>query len=276
MNEQEPSDDGEKAAFKAGDYWESRLSQHYTLQGVGDIGLPLSYNNWLYRVRASAFRHVLKHLQGNPGDWSILDVGSGTGFYIEQWTQRRPRMLAGADITATAVRNLSGRFPNAVFMQIDIGSDLPETLQPGSLDVITAYDVLFHIVEKEPYARAMRNFSDLIRPGGYLIFSDNLVDDGRNHDTHQISRTEGDVRDLLHQNGFSIEKVVPMFVFMNDPVRSRSRIMRALFNRIYRLAARSETWGQVVGAALYPIEVAALRLLSRGPSTEIFICRRDS
>ncbi len=276
MTGHEPSGDGEKTAFKAGDYWESRLSQHYTLQGVGDIGLPLSYNNWLYRVRASAFRHVLRQLQGDPTDWSILDVGSGTGFYIDQWTKRRPSGLTGADITATAVRNLSSRFPESTFMQCDIGSDLPEALQPETLDVITAYDVLFHIVEAGPYARAMGNFSRLLKPGGYLIFSDNLVSAGRNHDTHQISRTEDDIRDLLRQNGFTVEKVVPMFVFMNDPVRSRSRIMRALFNRIYRLAARGEICGQIVGAMLYPIEIAGLRLLSRGPSTEIFICRRDS
>ena len=275
MTDQEPGQEPGQRPFQAGDYWESRLSAHYTLQGVGDIGLPLSYNRWLYNVRASAFRHVLGLIDGKPADWDILDVGSGTGFYIDQWNRRSPRTLTGADITATAVRNLTERFPGARFLQCDIGSDLPEALQPGSLDVISAYDVLFHIVEAEPYARAMRNFADLLRPGGYLIFSDNLVDAGRSHDTHQISRTEGDVRALLQQSGFSVMKVVPMFVFMNDPVRSNSRIMRALFNRIYRLAARGERWGEIVGAALYPLEIASLRLMSRGPSTEIFICRRE-
>ncbi len=42
------------------------------------------------------------------------------------------------------------------------------------------------------------------------------------------------------------------------------------------LPVSGEARGRVVGAILYPVEVAGLRLLSRGPSTEIFICRRES
>ncbi len=260
--------------FKAADYWEERLSAEFSLQGVGDIGLPLSYNRWLYRVRASAFRHMLRSLKGAPERGKVLDVGSGTGFYIDQWQRRKPASLTGSDITETVVRNLSGQFPDAEFVQCDIGSDLPASLEPASFDAISAYDVLFHIVDSDAYARAMRNFADLLKPGGYLIFSDNLVNSDQSHDRHQISRREGDVRDLLASNGLVVEKIFPMFIFMNDPVRTRSRVMRALFSRIYRVAARGEGWGQVVGALLYPIEVIALRLMSRGPSTEILICRR--
>ncbi len=261
--------------FRAADYWEERLSAEFSLQGVGDIGLPLSYNRWLYRVRASAFRHMLRCLKGAPERGTVLDVGSGTGFYIDQWLSRKPASLTGSDITETVVRNLSAQFPAASFVRCDIGGDLPASLEPASFDAISAYDVLFHIVDSDAYARAIRNFADLLKPGGYLIFSDNLVNSDQSHDKHQISRRESDVRDLLASNGLKVEKVFPMFIFMNDPVRSRSRVMRALFSRIYRIAARGEGWGQVAGTMLYPIEVMALRLMSRGPSTEILICRRQ-
>ena len=41
--------------FGAKDYWENRLRERYDLTGVGDIGLPKSYNEALYRVRAYGF-----------------------------------------------------------------------------------------------------------------------------------------------------------------------------------------------------------------------------
>ena len=43
-------------------YWEQRLSEHYTLGGVGYLGLGEGFNDWMYRVR----RHVfLKRFAGS-------------------------------------------------------------------------------------------------------------------------------------------------------------------------------------------------------------------
>ena len=64
-------------------YWESRLSDEYSLAGVGYSGLGLSYNRWLYRIRKRVFRRTVRgFLVGDPGAARVLDVGSGTGFYI--------------------------------------------------------------------------------------------------------------------------------------------------------------------------------------------------
>jgi len=260
--------------FNARGYWETRLADRFYLRGVGDIGFPSSYNEYLYRVRANVFRLVLRSLSGRIEDWSVLDVGSGTGFYVDQWLTRTPARMMGADIARTAVRTLAERYPGTEFVRCDIGATLPESFEVGSFDVISAFDILFHIVDDEAYGRAIQNFSKLLKPNGYLVFSENLSDRLQYHGSHQVWRVEQSVIALLKDTGFEVQKVVPMFVIMNDPVRSRSWLMRRLFSLISRLAVRGEGWGRVIGAVLYPIEVVAVRVLSRGPSTEIFVCQK--
>jgi hypothetical protein len=40
---------GSEPAYKPKLYWEKRLSQHFDLKGVGNIGFSTTYNGWLYR-----------------------------------------------------------------------------------------------------------------------------------------------------------------------------------------------------------------------------------
>ncbi len=260
--------------FDAGSYWESRLSVRYNSQGVGDIGLPLSYNDALYRIRGHAFALALAKTGASVRGKRVLDIGSGTGFYIQQWLKREPSALTGSDITQTAVDALSEAVPEAAFLRCDIGGDLPEGIVNESFDFVSAIDMLFHIVDDAAYARAIANVGILVPEGGHFIVSDNLSDRSIVHGPHQISHAETRTRELLTQNGFKVLGTVPMFIFMNDPVRSKNRILRKLFNMTYRLAARGEGWGKLMGALWFPFEWLAIRLARRGPSTEFFICRK--
>jgi 2-polyprenyl-3-methyl-5-hydroxy-6-metoxy-1,4-benzoquinol methylase len=262
-------------SFDTKTYWNDRLTERFDLQGVGDIGLPVSYNAYLYRVRADAFRRVLKRLGGDASQFKVLDVGSGTGFYIDQWQKAGATEITGVDLTSKSVEMLGATFPAASFVESDIGSPLPAALAGRQFDVVSAYDMLFHIVDDAKYEKAIANFAELVRPGGHLVFSDNLSKSTLSHGPHQLSRAEAYVAGLLTANGFRQEAVYPMFVLMNDPVRSRNRILRKLFNQIYAFAARGEGWGRLCGAVMFPIELVLLRLCRRGPSTEIFVWRRN-
>jgi 2-polyprenyl-3-methyl-5-hydroxy-6-metoxy-1,4-benzoquinol methylase len=263
-----------KDAFDAGNYWESRLSERYDSQGVGDIGLPISYNDALYRIRGHAFAIALRKTGGSVQGKHILDIGSGTGFYIRQWLTRGAATVTGSDITKTAVDALSAAVPEARFQRCDISGELPEGIAGKHFDFISAMDMLFHIVDDASYAQAIANIGGLLPRGGHFIFSDNLLHRTIVHGPHQVSRTEIHTRQLLAQFGFEVLGTVPMFVFMNDPVRSRNRALRELFKLTYRLAARGEGWGRLIGALWVPAELLAIRLLARGPSTEFFVCRK--
>ncbi|WP_162797934.1 methyltransferase domain-containing protein [Sulfitobacter sp. JL08] len=263
-----------RTPFDAEHYWESRLSKRYDSQGVGDIGLPVSYNNDLYRIRGDAFSLALAKTKAKTRGARVLDIGSGTGFYVRQWIDCEPDILVGSDITNTAVEALSQAVPSASFLRCDIGGELPDTITGQKFDFVSAMDILFHIIDDAAYARAISNIGEMVHKGGHFIFSDNLSDRTIVHGPHQVSRAENWTRELLAQYGFTVIGTVPMFVFMNDPVRSKSRILRKLFKLTYRLAARGEGWGRVIGALWLPLERLSIRTLTRGPSTELFICRK--
>ncbi len=63
-------------------YWEKRLAADPTLGGVGYITLGEGFNRWMYAVRREVTMRMMRRLVPDPANASVLDVGSGTGFYI--------------------------------------------------------------------------------------------------------------------------------------------------------------------------------------------------
>lgn len=208
-------------------------------------------------------------------DCSVLDIGSGTGVYVDEWRRWGAAKVTGVDITPTAVERLRAAFPAFKFIHSDIG----EASQPpdinGGYSAVSAFDVLFHIVDDARYQQALKNIFNALSPRGWFLYSENLVP----HESrlaHYVSRGETTILDSLRQNGFEVVSRAPMFVFMNDPVRTRSRVLRRWYSLLHRVAGSGEVIGGLVGAALYPVELAATRIMKHGPGTEILVCRRTS
>ena len=265
----------ERGEFLADRYWEERLGAHYDERGVGDIGMSRAYNQRLYAVRRRVFRRVANALPVRPADAAVFDVGSGTGVYIEEWLRWGAASVTGSDITRHAVDALTRRFPRERFVRLDIGAPRDESQPPlaEQYDVVSAFDVLFHIVDDAAYERALGNIAARLRSRGWFLYSDNLVEQSSGT-IHYVSRPESFILGALERQGFRVVRRVPMFVFMNEPVRSRSRLLRGLFARSYRLAGRSERSGALLGNALFPLEWLATRVVRRGPSTEVLVCQR--
>ena len=265
--------------FRVRDYWESRLRQSYSLQGVGYQRLGTQYNKWMYRLRARVFQRVAR---GLGVDWSsarVLDVGSGTGFYVEQWHRLGVPQVTGVDITQVAVEQLRTRFPGDEFEQLDVGKPLPAhgsrlTAHAG-FDAVSAMDVLFHIVDDAEYAQAFRNIASRLKPGGWFIWSDNFLRHETERVTHQVSRSLAESEAAVRQAGLQIVRRVPMFVVMNHPTDSRSRLARLAWTAMVAPAALAEPLGWLVGAALYPLDLALTNVMRESPTTEIMVCRRS-
>src|SRR5688500_17290577 len=144
------------ASFDNKRYWETRLREPYSLAGVGYLRLGRRYNEWMYRIRGDVFDQVVERIAKSEErrGWRVLDVGAGTGFYVDRW-MRLGAEVTGLDLTEVAVGELSRCFPAARFVQADIGGPLVQVpLEPGSFDAVSAFDVLFHIVDDAAYARA--------------------------------------------------------------------------------------------------------------------------
>ena len=258
------------AAFDPERYWSNRLEQTYTLAGVGWLGLSEPFNRWTYAVRRRVFRRLVRR-RLDPAQARVLDVGSGTGFFIGLWQELGVRDLTGCDLTRVAVERLLARFPGVRFEKLDVSAASVDL--EGSYDAISAMDVLFHIVDDEGYRRALRNLRQLLAPEGLLIFTEDLPHGEVKRHRHQASRSLGEVAALLREAGLEIEVRRPLFVLMNNPVDSNSALMARMWSAV-RVLARSKTVGWLLGALLFPLELTLTRLVREGPATEIVICRR--
>lgn len=265
-----PEHDSEiQTPFDPGQYWQARLERDYSLAGVGWLGLSEPFNRWMYAVRRSVFRRAVRGLF-DPRDARVLDVGCGTGFYVELWKELGVRDITGCDLTAVAVERLRASFPEARFEQLDISAS-PEL--DGPYDAVSAMDVLYHIVDDERYAKALRNLGDLVVPGGHLVLTENLLHGEALRTSHQVSRSLDDIARLLEDAGLEIVRRRPVFVLMNTPVDSTNRFLKVLFPRI-QLLARGRSTGWLAGAALLPVELVLTRFFREGPTTEIVVCRK--
>lgn len=258
--------------FDPSQYWEERLAKRYTLGATGWLGLGEGFNRWMYAVRRRTVIRFVRDVVENPAAQRVLDVGSGTGFYLDLWQRLGAHDITGCDLTSVAVERLRDAFPQLRVVQTDIG-DERSGLPSGAYDAISAMDVLYHIVDDERYARAIGNLARLLSPEGTLFFTENLVVRER-RGRHQVHRTRQTIERVVTDAGLRIVKQQPMFVLMNEPVASSSRLLHAWWRIMPEAVTRSEPLGWAIGAMLFPAELALTRMFPRGPSTTILACRR--
>jgi SAM-dependent methyltransferase len=254
------------------EYWETRLQQNTGLLGVGHIRQTQSWNRAMYGVKKRVLRRVLRSTGVDPQTARVLDIGSGTGFVVDLWYAEGASRVTGVDLTDHAVGLLRARYPEGQFFQLDIG-EAGATVAGAPFDVISANEVLFHIVDDERYDNAMRNIHDMLSPGGFLVFSDNFVRHGELRTPHQASRSSERIHAAVTGAGLRVVRRVPMFLLMGYPVDSSSR-HQDIWRRTIGRAARSQGWGTVLGRVLTPVELVATRLSAEGPTVEFMLCQR--
>lgn len=260
-------------AFDARSYWDTRLRKNWSLHGVGIKNLSHNYNRWLYRVRRAVFRRTVRRHRLTAEQPRVLDIGSGTGFYIHLWQRAGAGQITGMDIADSAVERLRDRYPQHTFTRADISTARP--YEPETFDVISAFDMLFHIVDDDAYRQAFTHMHDMLRPGGALVFTENFLRASkRGHARHFVSRSLASIETVLRQTGFSIRSRDPAFVLMNVPVDASRQWRSNLWRKRIRPLIRNERRGNIVGAALYPLELLLTRLLSESDTTEIMVVRK--
>lgn len=261
--------------FDPAAYWEERLRKNPGITGVGYTSLGKYYNQWQYKVREKVFQRILGSLQIDQAAAKVLDIGSGTGFYLQLWKETGVKFLVGSDLTTVAISRLREKFPSVELEEFDIGG-APREHWAHCFDVISAFDVFFHIVDDVKYQRAIANVYSMLRPGGLFLFSDLLLHGPTQRSLHMVSRSLEEVDDLLRATGFEIIRRVPMFVLMNHPIDTRSKVHAFLWRLFVYVTRKSAILGYLSGAFLYPLELFLTRFVRESPTTEILVCRRTA
>jgi len=261
-------------ATAAGDrtFWEHRLAEDWNKAGVGYRALGLPFNTWMYRVRREVFLREADALGLDPHTARVLDVGSGTGFYIRRWLELGVGSITGCDLTDSAVDRLRSRFPGVEIHRADI-ADPDDSIPRDSFDAVSCIDVLFHITDDGRYRDAVHHLARLVRPGGHVLLSENFVHGPEQRGPRQVNRTMDTIEGVLHSAGLEPVRRVPMLVLMNAHVDA-PRVRRKAWGAFLRGVTLTRPTGWLAGAALFPAERRLVRRVRERPTTELLVCRR--
>lgn len=253
-------------------YWRKQLNDNYGLQGTAHLSFGRNYNSWMYKIRRSIVSTKLRRLISNMNNIEALDIGSGSGYYVDVWKQLGAKDVVGCDITSIFIKRFRTLYPRANFIKFDLSSNFIPLIK--QFDYVTAFDILSYIQEDDKYAKAISNIYNLLKPGGLFIFSENFVQRKSHKNKFQSIRSLSEIQLLLQATGFEILERSPMFYLMNAPVDSDGVMIHRFWNSIKKIASNGETFGSLIGCALYPIELLLISISKESPSTEIMVCRK--
>src|SRR5215472_3413538 len=257
---------GAGVAGTAAAYWEKRLEGAQGLEGVGFINFGRSFNEWMYRVRKRIFLDQIAQLPIDLLAARVLDIGSGTGFWVEVWKSLGVQALTASDITRVASQRLAEAYPENRVVQLDISSPKAIETLGSRYDLISAIDVLFHITSDDAYVAAIANVGRLLDGGGYFVLSENLPHHELPRSRTQVNRTLEKVDQAIQKAGMRMIKRVPMFVVMNTPFDTQWVPAAWLWRQFMKPLVFLPWLGNLYGAALFPLECLLLKTIVEGPS----------
>lgn len=118
-------------------------------------------NHWWYLGMAAITRAILNYNLPLSEIHDVLDAGCGTGGAMSHFLGDYGK-ITGFDLAYRGLAYCKVRKLDRVFL----GSVTEIPLESNRFDLITSFDVLYHVQED---AQAMREFVRLLRPGGYLL-----------------------------------------------------------------------------------------------------------
>lgn len=170
-----------------------------------------------------AYERLIDDLQlVRTGDTRILDVGSGSGRWVQFFLDRyKPRSFVGVDFAEAAVRLLKRWYPSTPKTSIDF--DVCDITKPeldlgrGQFDLINIANVLFHIPENDRFARAIQNLAAHLAPGGRIVTTEYLPRMSMRTEW-MLVRSRYEFEQIVANAGLKIIDTRAFCFFSNDPM----------------------------------------------------------
>lgn len=251
------------------EHWDD-LNRRGDLSGVGQSGLPVSINLWLYRAKRRQVQRMVDRIPLAPR--RVYDIGAGTGYWSAFWRAQGAE-VSGCDISAEAVARLSqsGRYE-----LLDI-SDLPPD---GGYDLVWVADVLLHILDEDQFRQALTNIATIVEPNGYLVLLEPAqvaAYRGFRGDGFSLARPLGDYLQPLVAAGLHVVEVVPATAIANNPIEASSRRRYRAWGTIWKALKAptriSRRAGAPMGLLAYALDPVALSVFG-GVSSKLVVMHR--
>ncbi|ORZ13573.1 S-adenosyl-L-methionine-dependent methyltransferase [Absidia repens] len=171
---------------------------------------PAEYWNTFYTKNENRFfkdRHWLKlefpelfeTANADAGKKRVFEVGCGAGntmFPLLEQSQNPDLYVYAADFSSTAVQVVQSNpdydtTRSNAFVWDLASKDLPEMIEPGSLDIIVMIFV-FSALAPEQWDQAIKNIHLMLKPGGLVLF--------RDYGRHDLAQLRFKEKRLLKEN----------------------------------------------------------------------------
>lgn len=134
------------------------------------------------------------------GSARILDIGSGSGHWIDFYRSLGARELVGIDVSESSVRFLGEKYASDDGISIHHGK-AATTLQAldGNFDLINAIGVMFHIVDDSEWTDTIHAMADKLTSDGLLVIGGHFGWlDGLNVQIDKTGQVNKRLRSLRH------------------------------------------------------------------------------
>jgi SAM-dependent methyltransferase len=264
------------------EYW-SALHAKPGLRAVGQSGLPEGLNVWLYRIGR---RNVVAFLAGHGVDdlsgRAVLDVGSGTGFWIDLWTDMGAAVVDGIDLVPAATERLRERYPASTFFTGDI-ADPGVVPGDGRYDLVAVMNVMLHILDEDRFAAAAAYIAAAVRSGGRLFLAEPALTQSAptqalRPGASSTARPLARYREVFEQAGLSLIAVGPSTVVGANPIESGDRDFRRytlIWKRAGRWARRWPRAASLIGRGLAALDRILMRT-GAAPSGKLILFERSA
>jgi SAM-dependent methyltransferase len=261
-------------------YWSDVHAAADDESAVGYPNLARSLNRARYDVERRTVRRAVLGV-GIRQPSRVLDVGSGTGIWVDFWTRLGACEIIGADLTETAVERLRSRYPRQHFIRCDVSDEDPAL--PLEMDVVSAMSVLLHITDEARFERAMQNLMKCVASDGTLVLVEPIVvrrwwGPAFGPESNSVARPLSTYHRILEGNGFRIVRLGPAGCLLVNVVDTKRRLpfrlMQNYWHWLSRIVGKRERVGTAVGALLRPLDLLLTRLLRYGPCTKVLVAQR--
>lgn len=224
-------------AFDAGAYWQDRVVSGADLSVVGHRSMGPEYNRHIYERRLEVLDEMLARHSGKPvADLRVLDIGCGSGFYTGYWAARGVRDYVGVDISAATIDSLAQRFPDYRFLHRDVTESRDSQQQlGGQFDVITVFDVFYHIVDDVRFANAVELVASAAAPSACILVMDQLFAERYQLSRHVVYRDRAQYLDTFGDCQLQLADGELLFHYLVPPL-SGSRLIDVLAAGVFKIA----------------------------------------
>lgn len=188
-------------------YWEQRYDSHGKGTAASVFGDPEQVNRRAKLRFANIVLNEIENLDIEIGAATALSVGSGTGLVSERIAEQVDSLF-GIDFSATAVKNAT-RNQHSGQYAVAAGNMIP---CDEPFDMVTAFSVLYHIVDDQDWQDSIAELARLTKPDGYLLCRINWTSEamGEKADSHFYSRPRELYEREFRRHSLVLERVVDL------------------------------------------------------------------